>query len=328
MLRIRILSLLTVVFVLVALGVASYFLFEERPTQAVTIGIVIPMEHVALQEIVAGFQQALRSHFSEPVTFNVQNAQGDVKLQRGIIELFLGHKVDMIVPVGTQTSLMALSLVKETPVVTLAAVYPESERQKRVPRNVTGVLDEIDPKKKIELIKEVYPDLKKFTLIFNSTNEKNFPEVETLVNYGKTKGIEVQKITIQTLPELQAASHQVATDSEAIVLLKDHLLASGIRMLVPIAKNKGLPLITSDEGTVQEGATFALGVGERAIGEAGGKLAAKVLQGEPIEQLPMESIEALTLFYNPTALQSIHLPVDTLKKLAERHHYHLSAVQK
>lgn len=291
-----------------------------QTTKPIQIGILIPMEHAALRDIVAGFEETLRAHYpNRSIKFNVQSAQGDIKLQRSIIELFIGQKVDMIVPVGTSATQMTLSLVKEQPIVSLAAQYTEQDRQKREIKNITGILDEISGKKKLAFIKAIMPNIKTITLIYNSANEKNYPEIVELRDYSKEIGITLQTITIQTLPELETASRAILPNTEAIFIGKDHLLASGIRMLVPIAAKRGIPLITSDEGTVAEGAAVALGVSERMIGIDGGKLAVKVLDGEPIANLPMQEIESLAVFYNPSAAQQ-KITLDVLQDYAKKNH--------
>lgn len=289
--------------------------------KSVTIGIIIPMEHAALREIVAGFKDAIRKDYPQPVTFNVQNAQGDIKLQRNIIELFVGQKVDMIVPIGTTTTQMTLSLVKKQPIVSLAALYLESDRQKRNPRNITGINDEFGPKKKLDLIKSAIPGIKKMTVIFHTANEKNFAEIEGLESDAKKSGITVQTLAIQTLPELKTAAEAIEKDSQAILILKDHLVVSGIRLLIPVAEERHIPLVSADEGSVGEGAAFALGVRERAIGEEGGKLAAKILQGQRIENMPMQDVQELTVFYNRAACERQHADIARLKAFANTNHY-------
>lgn len=308
-------------------GIAVFFGFSESThavpnatAKPIQIGILIPMEHAALRDIVAGFEQVVRAHYpNRSVHFNVQSAQGDIKLQRSIIELFVGQKMDMIVPVGTSATQMTLSLVKEQPIVSLAAQYTEAERQKREIKNMTGVLDEISGKKKLAFIKAIMPDIKTMTLIYNSANEKNYPEIVELKDYSKEIGITLQTITIQTLPELETASRAILLNTEAIFIGKDHLLASGIRMLVPIAAKRGIPLITSDEGTVAEGAAVALGVSERMIGIDGGKLAVKVLNGHPIKDLPMQEMASLAVFYNPSAAQQ-KITLGALQDYAKKNH--------
>lgn len=284
------------------------------------IGILIPMEHVALRDIVAGFEQVVRVHYPDrKIDFNVQSAQGDIKLQRSIIELFVGQKMDMIVPVGTSATQMTLALVKEQPVVSLAAQYTEAERQKHVFKNITGVLDEIGGKKKLAFIKAIMPNVKTITLIAHSSNEKNHAEIAELKSESEALGITLQTIMIQTLPELETASRAILPNTEVLLIGKDHLLASGIRMLVPIAASRGIPLMTSDEGTVAEGATVALGVSERMIGEEGGRLAVKVLDGYPIKDLPMQAVQDLAVFYNPHAQQQ-KITLSALQDYTKRNH--------
>lgn len=306
----------------------SGFVFSttsKNSNKPVTIGIIVPLEHTALRDIVEGFKSVVSQKYPEAV-FKVQNAQGDIKLQRNIIELFVGQKVDMIVPIGTTTTQMTLSLVKKQPIVSLAPQYSEEDRLKRQPRNITGVLDEIGAKKKLEMLMQVIPNLKNITVIFHSGNEKNFKEIGELEGYCLKQNITIQKIVIQSLPELETAAKAIAKDSEAILVFKDHLVVSGIRLLVPTAEERGIPLVTGDEGSVGQGAAFALAVSERAIGEAGGKLAVEVLGGTPIDGLPMEEMQDLTVFYNKKALQQQKVAYNKLKDYAEKNHYHFVAV--
>lgn len=297
----------------------------SKLAKPITIGVVVPMDHMALREIVAGFKQVVTQQYPHPVVFNVQNAQGDIKLQRSIVELFMGQKVDLIVPIGTTTTQMTLSLVKEQPIVSLAALFSEADRKKRNPRNITGVLDEIGGKKKLDFMRSIIPNLKMITILFHSGNEKIFPEVEELVAYGKQIGIKVQTIAIQALPDLSMAAQSISPQSEAILILKDHLVASGIRLLVPLAENRHIPLITSDEGSIHEGGSFALGVPEKMIGVEGGKLAVKVLEGTPIATLPMQPVKTLAIFYNPTALDETNINKRALQNFAKRNRYLLIA---
>ena len=85
--------------------------------------------------------------------------------------------------------------------------------------------------------------------------------------------------------------------------------------------------MTSDEGTVAEGAAVALGVSERMIGEEGGKLATRVLDGYPIKDLPMQEMQALAVFYNPAAQQQ-KITVDALQDYARKNHVVLMKCEK
>jgi putative ABC transport system substrate-binding protein len=119
---------------------------------------------------------------------------------------------------------------------------------------------------------------------------------------GKTYGITVHHLMVPTLADLYSVGHAIPKKTQAIFILKDNMIVSGISTLAKIAMDKHLPLITSDQGSVQEGAAIALGVHEREIGVQGAILTAKILKGESACDLPITNMTNLTVFINQKAL--------------------------
>lgn len=302
---------------------------ENRPSghSKVTIGILMPMDHEAIREIVAGFKEKVTDQFGNDVVFKVQNSQHDMNLQRSILQQFLRQEVDIIVPIGTAATQLTVAMVKNTPIVSLAANFAEEAREKLGILNITGVIDEIGPEMPMAFLKKFKPNLKKITLIY-SNSEKVFPEVEGVVVYGKKIGVEIQKLMIQALPELYTISHLIDADSEAVFVLKDHLIVSGIQTIAKEAQKRRIPIMTSDEGSVKEGATFALGVKEKVIGEMGGILAAKILAGQSLDKLPIERIGNLSIFYNSNAGVNQGIDQLRLEALAKEQGYELQLTEK
>src|SRR3989338_6008023 len=70
----------------------------------VTVGILVPMEHRAMDEIVAGFKETLTQRYPGKITFLVKNAEGDINLQRSILQSFEQKSIDLYAPIGTQTT--------------------------------------------------------------------------------------------------------------------------------------------------------------------------------------------------------------------------------
>jgi len=315
--------LLAIALVGLTLGVLYGSLEDIDKPKSFSIGLLIPMEHAALTDIVEGFKTVVSKHYPKAVTFDVQSAQNDIKLQRSIVDRFVGQKVDLIVPVGTSATQMTLSIAKDQPIVSLAALYSEAERQKLNPKNMTAILDEIGAQKKLDFITYLLPNIKHLTLFLHSGNEKDFKEVGDITEMGKTLGISVQTIMVQNLLDMETAAKAIPEESEAILILKDHLIASGVPLLAPMAKEKGIPLMTSDEGSVKSGATLGLGVEERKIGEQGGALAIKVLDGNPIADLPVQEMKELTVFYNLEACQKLGIDLARLQAYTNKNHYRL-----
>jgi ABC-type uncharacterized transport system substrate-binding protein len=293
----------------------------KQPVGVKTIGIVLPMDHVALRAIVAGFEETVVKNYPGKVRFEVENAQHDLNIQRAILQKFINQKVDLVVPVATSTTQMAISMVNKQPILGLAAMVPDDARNhKGLENRLTAVRDEIDSAKQVAFIRAILPKAKKITLIY-SADDKVIPEATTTINIAKQNGITVQPLMIQNLSDLYATSQRVDKDSQAIFILKDNLVASGINTLVYNANKRHLPLITSDEGTVSSGAATALGVEEKQIGIEGGELAVKILNGTPLSQLPIQSINQLLIFINNQAAKQQGLDPATIAEYAKAHQF-------
>lgn len=302
--------------------ICGLFACSQESTPKKSIGIVLPLEHKALQEIVAGFTEELQRIYHQPVRIKIMNAEGDTNLQRAIIQQMHDQNYSLIVPIATGVTQMTAAMVHDRPIVSLAADFSETDRHKMKPCNIAVIQDDVPPQHILEFIHNAYPQLTKITLI-HSTSDKIFPDVKAAVVAGKKYGIEIKPLMVATLPELVSATQTLSSDSQALFILKDNLIASGIATLIKTANHMKIPLFTSDNGTVEAGAGIALGVHERQIGEEGAKLAAAVLSGKPVETLPIVKMQRLTVFVNKDALQQEGQALATIAEAAKKLNYHI-----
>ncbi|EKD70376.1 MAG: hypothetical protein ACD_46C00549G0003 [uncultured bacterium] len=289
------------------------------------IGIIVPLEHKAMNEIVAGFTETLQKQSTEKLIFKIENAQGDMNLQRAIISQMKNDNYALIVPIGTSTTQMTASMIHDKPIVSLATTMSEQERQQMKNCNIDVVHDEISSQQLIDFIHVIYPNISHITLI-HSTSDKIFPEVKNAVNYAKKYNIEVTPKMISTLNDLPTTANSIQDNTQAILVLKDSLVVSGITTLEKIAEKQHIPLITSDQGSVQDGAGIALGVHEKQIGIDGATLASKVLTQKKSCVLPMVNMTNLTIFVNQSSLQKENQSLDTIQTLASKLHYPIEMV--
>lgn len=291
-------------------------LSKQKAKAQYTIGLLMPMDHAALRDIVAGFQETLKNASNLPIEIEVKNSHGDMNVQRSILQQFINQKVDVIVPIGTTATQMSATHTQDIPIVSLAANYKTPKKGLLRTPKITGILDEIGAEKPLSLLTRVIPNLKKITLV-HSNNEKVFPEIEEVMQYATKKGFAVQKLMVQSLPDIYTLNRLIDKDSQAIFVLKDHLVVSGIKTLNLQAQELHIPVMTSDEGSVKSGAAFALGVSEKTIGEQGARLVIQVLEGKPTEQLPLEIIKNLSVFYNVKACQAQGIDIPSLQEKAK-----------
>ncbi|WP_316354031.1 ABC transporter substrate binding protein [Candidatus Trichorickettsia mobilis] len=254
------------------------------------VAVIVPLEHEAMSQIVAGISESLQGNDSELI---VKNAQGDANIMSALIrQLQEQQDIDIIMPIGTTASQMTIAHIKNKPIICVAADLKPLNNP-----NVTGVNDEIPVTE--FLIK--LPPLHRIAVIY-SASEKVTPEIELLKTFAEEEGIDLHLLMIQTLADLPLALKSAAADVQAFVILKDHLIVSGIKGIVQEANKRLIPVIAADEGSIKGGATIAVGVREKDIGIKSGVIAKAILAGDKPSNIPYQTIDDLVLFINKNAL--------------------------
>ncbi|MCC8368931.1 MAG: ABC transporter substrate-binding protein [Rickettsia endosymbiont of Oxypoda opaca] len=252
------------------------------------VAIIVPLEHEAMTQIVVGIKESLSDSDVEII---VKNAHADSNILLSYIKQIKHQNIDLIIPIGTSASQTVIAHIKDKPIVCAAAMIDN----KNLPL-VTGVNDEIkitDSISKLSFLNNI-------TLIYSSS-EKVMPEVEELKLYAAKNNISLHLAMIQTLNDLPIAVKNAPRDTQGFLILKDHLIVSGVNILKQEAFKREIPIIASDEGSVINGATIAVGVREKEIGVKAGVIATKILTGTKPSDIPFESMSDLTLFINPVS---------------------------
>lgn len=291
-----------------ALGI---FLFSEKRSGQRIIGVILPIEHQALADIVAGLKEGLKEE--ENLCIKVMNAQGDMNIQRAMIDQLLRGGCEIFVPIGTSSSQMTMNLAKSEKIVCLATdLTPEQTKL-----NATCLSDELSPVESISFLHGLYPKIKKITLV-HSASEKVVKEIPLIHKAAVAKGLEVQLLMVQALAELYTIGQAIAKDSGAIFVLKDHLIVSGIQTLMSQAEKRNIPLVTSDEGSIINGGAFAIGVKEAEIGRQGAEIVKMVLHGTNPSAINHQSLKGpYPLFINRKSCTNQNVDIEKLVTAAE-----------
>lgn len=252
------------------------------------IGIIVPLEHEAMNQIVEGIKEALSN---EIVDIKVKNAHGDINMMSTILKQMNDQDFDIIIPIATSTSQMAISHIKNKPIICTAANITPAVGSK-----VTGVNDEAVATSALSFL----PSIKKIAVIY-SASEKIAPEVYELKEYANHHMLDLHMVMAQSLVELPIAIRNIPSDVEAIFVLKDSLIVSGINILIQEAFVRNIPVITCDEGSIVKGATLAIGVREKDIGIKSGLIAKEIISGKDPGIIPYSNLKNLSLFINPEA---------------------------
>lgn len=311
-------KLIILLIIIVFSGIVSFKF--TRAKNEIVIGMIVPMEHAAMNEIIDGFKKSINKISNFKIKVLIKNAQGDLNIQKSIILQYINKNVDFFVPIGLCASEMTIKLVKNKPIVFLAA-----DINKKSNNNfLTGIIDELGVKN-LDFIQKVYPNIEKITLVYASA-QKVFKEAQEVEKYCLNNNIKLQKLMIKDISDMYTLCKSIDNDSRAIFILKDHLVVSSTPLLSKFAKEKNIPLITSDDGSVKNGGSFALGVKEESIGVLGGKIISKILSGTNVKDIPIEYINDLVVFYNEKSLTEQNINLENLKNAVKKMNYKLEKV--
>ncbi len=315
------------ILILILVGAVSISFAQEKKSKIFKIGVTQIVSHPALDADAKGFEKALAdAGFKEGVhvTYDRQNAQGDMANAQTIAQKFLDAKVNLIHSIATPTSQAIVKTIKTIPVVFSSVTDPvdaglipkTSPPGTKSGTNVTGVSDRWPVHLQFEMYAKFVPKAKKWGTIYNAGDSNSMVHIKEMRESAKTLGVELIEATISTSAETLQAVQSLAGKVQAMNITSDNTAVSAFEAIVKVCNEKKIPLFAGDVDSVPRGAIAAYGLDYFLIGESAGKKAVRVLKGEKPGDIPWGPAEKFSLVVSEKAAkaQGIVIPPDLLKK--------------
>lgn len=288
--------------------------------KAYKIGITQIVTHPALDAAVAGFKAALAEKGYTNITYDDQNAQGDMATASSIAQKFAGEGLDLVLGVATPTTQAVVKADQTTPIVFTAVTDPVGAGIVTDPEaptaNVTGVSDMLPVEPHLELVKAVVPDVKTLGVIYNAGESNSVFLIEAEKEAASAMGIEIVEATASNSSEVQAAAESLVGRVDAISVLTDNTAVSALESIIKIGEQNAIPVIAGDTDSVKRGAVAAYAFDYEDLGKQAGYQAAEILSGTPIKDIPVEYAANLQLSVNEkaAAAMGVTLPADLVSE--------------
>jgi len=280
----------------------------ETDKPAKTLAVTQIVEHPSLDEMRRGIQDELADNgyvVGQNLDINFQSAQGNTGTAGQIAKQFVGDAPDAIVALSTPSAQSIVASTTSIPVIYTAVSDPVAaklinEQNTPIQENVTGLSSQLPLEPQIELIKKIKPDAKTVGYVY-SPGEANSVVLlkrlqEILPNYGMT----VLDVSANRPTDIAMATRSLQGRADIIYTSMDNNVASAFEAMTAAANELKIPIIASDEFSVQRGATAALGVNDYDFGRTTGKMVYRILNGEAVVEVKPEIMNTLTLFVSPT----------------------------
>lgn len=291
-----------------------------------SVAVTAIVEHPALDAVRDGVREQLKEEgFVEgkDIAWQYQSAQGNPGTAAQIARKFIGDKPAVIVAIATPSAQAVVSATKTVPVVYSAVTDPVAAQLVKSLEpsgtNVTGVSDELELSRQIELIKKVVPNAKRVGVVYNP-GEANSVVVNTaLKKLLPEHGMELVEAAAPRTVDVSSAARSLGGKVDVIYTSLDNNVVSAYESLVRVANELKIPLVASDTDSVKRGAVAALGVNYSDLGRQTGKIVARILRGEAPGKIASERSQNLRLFLSKkaAAAQGATLSEDLLKEATE-----------
>jgi len=294
-------------------------------TKAYKIGITQIVSHPALDAAVEGFKAALTEKGFSNITYDLQNAEGDMATTASIAQKFAADGLDLILGVATPTTQAVVKADKTTPIVFTAVTDPVGAGLVKDPEapeaNVTGVSDLQPVEPILELAKQFNPDAKAVGIVYNAGESNSVYIVEAAKEAAMQMGLELVEATASNSSEVKAAADSLVGRVDAIAVIGDNTAVTALEAIVKVCQENKIPLLAGDTDSVKRGAAAGYGFDYADLGKQAGYQAAMILGGTPIKDIPVEYAADLQLSVNETAAaaQGVTLSEDLLAEAVDKY---------
>jgi len=288
-----------------------------EPSKLPTIGFLGASTQSNWSQWTAAFVQRLRElGWIESRTVNIEYrwAEGSTERFAEIAAEFVRMKVDVIVTVGNAT-IAAMQVTSTIPIVFAMAGDPVGSGMvaslSRPGRNVTGFSIQVPDLagKRIELLREVLPELRRFAIIANVANPNTLLEIEAAQSAARKLGFDADMLEIRHAEEILPAFGMLKSDVQALYVCPDPMINANHARINTLALGARLPTIHPFRDYLAAGGLMSYGANNADMFRRSAEYVDKILKGAKPADLPVQQPTRIELVVNLTTAKALKLDI-------------------
>jgi putative ABC transport system substrate-binding protein len=243
-------------------------------------------------------------------------AEGKYDRFPALIAELLAQKVDVIVTAGTPATLALKEATATLPLVMVAVGDPVGTRivasLARPGGNITG-LTSISPEleaKRLELLKEVVPDLKHFAVLWNPSNAYQVNSENEIRAVALILGLKMLSLGVSSMEEIENAFARIVKERpDALLVLADRLFLHNRTRIMDFALRNRLPGVHAYRELVEAGGLMSFGPSYADMHRRAASYVDRILKGSKPADLPVEIPAKFELVLNLKAAKAMGLNI-------------------
>lgn len=279
------------------------------------IGVVNYVSHPALDAVQQGFIDGLAEagyKDGEKISLDLQNAQADQSTLTAIANQFAQQGKDLVLAIATPSGQAMAQVITDKPILFGAVTDPVAAdlvADWDAPGgNITGASDLNPVADQLKLLLEIAPDVKTVGIVYSSGEINAEVQVEAAEKAATELGLTIEKAAVTNSAEVQQAAQSL--DVDALYVPTDNNVVAGIEALIQVAEQKKIPVIASDEGSVERGSVASLTVNYSQQGFDLAEMAVDIFEnGADPATMPVKLQDNFDLNVNPDAAERMGVTI-------------------
>jgi putative ABC transport system substrate-binding protein len=300
----------------------------QQSRKVPTIGFLSPSTTAAENPRTAAFVQQMRELGwieGRNVVIEHRAAEGRGERAAEIAAEFVRLKVDVIVTAGAASIIAAKQATQVIPIVFAAAGDPVATglvgSLSRPGGNVTG-LSILAPDlvgKRIELLREVVPGLRRLAVMVNASNPTDVLQMEEAREAARIIGLDAVSAEIRRAEDIGPAFETLRGRVDALYVSGDPLMVGNRVRINTLVQNARLPTVYNAREFVEAGGLMCYGPNFPDLYRRAAGYVDKILRGAKPANLPVEQPTKFDLVLNLTTAKvlGITMPPTVLTRASE-----------
>lgn len=269
------------------------------------IGICQMTRHDALDEATQGFVDKLTELLGEEnISFDNQNAQGDLSICTNIVTGFVANNVDLILANNTAALQVASSATDTIPILgtsitDYAYALGLNEWNGMIGGNISGTSDLAPLEDQAKMIQELFPDARHVGLLYCAAEPNSVYQIETVEAELKTMGYQCTKFAYTDSNDAALVAQEACDASEVIYIPTDNTAADNTELFANVVLPARVPVVGGDAEICGSCGVATLYISYYDLGVETAEMAYEILvEGADISSMAIRYAESSSKQYN------------------------------
>ena len=262
------------------------------------VGVTQISDHPSLDNCRNGFIEGLKEEGyieGENLDIDFQSAQDVPANASQIAQNFASTGKDLVCGIATPSAqaLYTACYEKNIPVIFNAVSDPVAAKlavsETEAMDGITGISDALPVEDQLKLIRAVLPEAKKIGILYTTSEANSVSTLETYKKLAPQYGFEIVESGVGQKSEIPQAADIILSKVDCVSNMTDNAVVASLSVLLEKANAAKIPVFGSEEEQVKNGCIASAGLDYFNLGIQAGKMAARVLGGEKVSDIPYET---------------------------------------